>query len=121
MEKAARERRVAVLPEWLTEGSRVWYWRETLCGDDLCPDMVTSICPINKGKTWNDPTVMTCARRHPELECTEIWSAAAYFTPRGIEWCINEGVAVPDEELRRIFFPTREAAQKHRPEVILYG
>lgn len=118
LEKADREHRVAVLPGWLTEGRKIWYWRETLCTEDLCPDMVSGACPLNRGVAWNDQAAVACAIRHPVVERMTVWSVACYFTPRGIEWSINELPAVADRDLRRVFFPTREAAEARRPEVI---
>ena len=116
MEKAAREGRVALLPEWLQVGREVWYWRECLCGgDDLCADGVTSCCPLNNGIPWYDEVARDCACQHPILEKTTIWSAAACFTPRGVEWIINELPAVSDYRLRSAFFLTKQAALDSRP------
>ena len=119
--QAAREDRVAVLPASLQVGREVWYWRELLCGDDICPDGVTSSCPLNHGIPWYDDAARECARQHPSLEHTTIWSVAAYFTPRGIEWAVNDLPAVADCHLRRSFFRTREEAEAMRPGRIVHG
>lgn len=115
MQQATREGRVALLPEWLQVGRRVWYWRECLCDDDGCPDMVTTSCPLNNGFAWCDEEARDCSLQHPILEETMIWSVAAYFTPRGIEWVINDLPAVADFRLRSAFFKDKTAALLARP------
>ena len=115
LEKATREGRVALLPEFLQAGREVWYWRESLCDEDGCPDMVTVACPLNAGAVWYDDAARECSRQHPVLEKLTIWSAGAFFTPRGVEWVINELPAVPDWHLRNAFFTTRAEALRNRP------
>lgn len=115
IQKATREGRVALLPEYLQEGREVWYWRESLCEEDECPDGAGSCCPLNHGMAWSDPAVIECRRQHPVLEKCTVWSAAAAFTPRGVEWSINDLPAVPDRHLRSAFFSTRAEALKNRP------
>ena len=115
MEKATREGRVALCPEWLQPGQDVWYWRESLCDDDGCPDMVKSVCPMNNGFRWFDDVARDCACQHPVLEKTTVWSCQAAFTPRGVEWIINDLPAVADYRLRSAFFTTRDAALQARP------
>lgn len=121
LERAAREQRVAVLPEWLQEGRTVWYWRETLCGDDLCPDSVGVCCPINHSLSWNDPAVLSCARQHPVLQRTEIWGVLVMFTPRGMQWVINDLAPVDDRYMREVFFASEKEARKRRPREVVYG
>lgn len=118
MERATREGRVALLPEWLQVGRPVWYWRESLCDDDGCPDMVTAACPLNAGAAWIDEEARECSQRHPVLEKSTVWSACAYFTPRGVEWSVNELPAVADVHLRSAFFRSREEALKFRPKEV---
>ena len=119
MQQATREGRVALLPEWLQVGRRVWYWRESLCDDDGCPDMVTSSCPLNNGFASCDEPARDCSQQHPFLEETMVWSAGAYFTPRGIEWVINDLPAVADCRLRSAFFTSRKTALENKPGRII--
>ena len=121
LQQAAREDRVAILPAYLTVGSKVWYWRELLCGDDICPDGVTAECPLNRGVPWYEDEARDCACRHPTLESSTIWSVGSYYTPRVIEWAINDLPAVADCYLRRSFFRTREEAEAMRPGRVVYG
>ena len=121
VQKAARENRVAILPAFLTVGTKVWYWRELLCGDDICLDGVTPTCPLNMGIPWYDDEARECACRHPTLEGTVIWSVGAYFTPRGIEWAVNDLPAVADCHLRSVFFRSREEAEAAKPGRIVNG
>ena len=122
IQKAAGEGRVAVLPEWLQEGRRVWLWRECFCDDgDLCEDSVTPACPLNSFSGRPDVgTTARCARYHPQLDSTTVWAVSAEFTPKGIFWMINEAYRIRDCFLREAVFPSREAAQARRPEVIAY-
>ena len=86
LQRAAGEGRVAILPEFLQEGREVWYWRETLCDDELCLDMVGPTCPMNRINEHigpHDPEAIRCAMMHPVLDCMEIWHVTAAFTPRG--------------------------------------
>ena len=115
-EKAAREGRAALLPEWLQEGRTVWVWRASLCDEDCCADMVTVVCPRNRGASWGSRDTQDCAGRHPVLEAMTVYDAAALFKPDGILWTINDSPLIRDAELRRVFFPSREAALKNRPE-----
>ena len=115
IQKATREGRVALLPEWLREGCRVWYWRESFCGDDCCSDMVTSCCPLNNGHRMGDAAARECARQHPVLEEAVIWSVGAFFKPGEIYWSVNELDGVPDRRLRESFFPSRKEALKNKP------
>lgn len=119
MERATREGRVALLPEWLQPGREVWYWRESLCDEDGCLDMGTVACPLNAGAVWFDDVARECSRQHPILEKLTVWSAAAYFTPRGVEWVINDLPAVADVCLRGAFFRTRAEAVKARPREVM--
>ena len=112
---------VAVLPPYLQEGREVWYWRELLCQDDLCPDSMSSVCPINQGRRWSDPETIGCRRDHPVLDRMEVWSVTAAFTRRGIELSINELPGVDGRALRAVYFPTRAEAIRHRPGRIEYG
>ena len=121
IKRAAREGRVAVLPAWLSEGKTVWYWRGTLCGDDLCLDMVGPSCPMNHGAKYFDREAKDCARCHPVLDHMEIYDVRAVFTPRGIRWAVNDLDDVADIWLRTVFFPTREDALSRRPRRIEYG
>lgn len=107
---------MAVLPEWLQEGRTVWIWRPCLCDGDGCMDMVSAVCPVNRGESWGSRGVRDCARRHPVLEAVTVYDAAAVFKPDGVLWTINDMALIRDGELRRVFFPTREAALKNRPE-----
>lgn len=116
MEKSAREGRVAVLPEWLQEGRTVWIWRASLCDEDGCMDMVSAVCPVNRGESWGSRAAQDCAGRHPVLEAITVFDAAAVFKPDGVLWTINDFPLIRDAELRRVFFPSREAAMKNRPE-----
>lgn len=124
IQKAAREGRVAVLPEWLCEGRIVWYWREILCDDELCPDMVGPSCPINDAHRHigpRSPEALECARLHPVLDSMELWAVSAQFTPRGVVWAFNEDTEISDAWLRLAVFPTKEEALQHRPRRIEYG
>lgn len=124
LQAAAREGRVAVLPEWLTEGRTVWYWREILCDDELCPDMVGPSCPMNDAHRHigpRSPEALACARLHPVLDSMELWSVAAQFTPRGIVWNLNDALEISDTWLRVAVWPTKLAALQHRPGRIEYG
>lgn len=121
LQRAARDHRVAVLPEYLQPGRDIWYWRESLCDEDGCSHMVTSSCPINRGRHWPDPEVYQCACRHPVLDHGKVWSAAAFFTEQGIEWVINDLPGVMEDRLRSAFFATREEAMKAKPERIIHG
>lgn len=123
IEKAARDGRVAVCPEWMTEGKTVWFWRETFCDDELCLDEVGPSCPINSLRhvRAGDPEARRCARMHPVLESVEIWDVVARFDPRGVLWVINDGYEIRDSVLRGAVFPSRQSALAHRPEVIEYG
>ena len=112
---AVREGRAAILPEWLQPGREVWYWRESLCDEDGCMDMVTVACPINAGFHWHEEEVRTCARQHPVLEKAEIYSVFASFSERGVEWIVNGLPAVPDWRLRDAFFVSEAEARRHRP------
>ena len=115
MERATREGRVAILPEYLQEGRTVWYWRESLCDEDGCMDMVTSCCPLNHGFKLFDNVAKECARQHPVLENTDVWSVAAEFTARGVRWVINDWDPVPDDRLLAAYWPSREEALEHKP------
>lgn len=122
IEKAVREGRAAILPGWLAEGKTVWYWRETLCDEELCVDCVSPVCPFNSASlAWNDPEVRRCAREHPVLDKMEIYDVRAVFTAKGIFWVVNDGIDVADRLLRAVYFPTREAALARRPRRIEYG
>ena len=122
LKRAAHDGRMAVLPEFLTEGKKIWYWRECLCEEgEICMDAVTSLCPLNNGIDWDDDVARRCASVHPQLEETEIWSVAAFFTPRGIEWVINDLPGVAECNLRSAFFSTQEAAIRERPRRIVHG
>lgn len=124
IEKAARDGRVAVLPEWLKEGATVWYWRELLCDDELCPDMVGPSCPMNSlhGRHGpHSPEALECARMHPTLDSMEVRRVTAEFTPQGVTWCINDSFEVPAYWLRRAVFTSKAKALQHRPERIEYG
>lgn len=122
MKRAVREDRAAILPPWLAEGRTVWYWRETICDEDGCLDVVSPICPFNvHSPAWNDPEVRSCAMEHPVLDKMEVYDVRAVFTRRGISWEVNEGYGVADSVLRQVYFPTREAALAHRPRRIEYG
>lgn len=112
---AAQDGRLALCPDWLMPGREVWYWRESLCGDDGCPDMVTSCCPLNHGIAWYEDTARECSQQHPVLEHTTVWSAGAYFTPRGVEWMINDLPAVADVRLLSAFYRTEKEAWAARP------
>lgn len=122
IQSAARDGRVAVLPEWLQEGRKVWMWRECFCTDgDLCEDSVTPACQMNSLRSRPDPAALArCARYHPQLDSTTVWAVSAEFTPKGIFWMINEAYRIRDCFLREAVFPSREAAQARRPEVIAY-
>lgn len=115
MQEAAREGRLGLCPAWLRVGRQIWYWRESLCDDDGCMDMVTSACPLNNGIAWYEDPARECSRQHPVLEQTTVWSVGCYFTPRGPEWVINDLPAVADVRLRNAFFLTREDAEANRP------
>ena len=119
LKQAAADRRLAVCPEWLQHGRTVWYWRECLCLDELCPDSVTTCCPINNGFRPGDPAALACARQHPQLENTMVWSVCAYFTPRGVEWSVNDLPGVPDHMMRKVFFPCRADALAQRPREVI--
>ena len=121
LEEAARDYRVAVLPEYLQPGSRVWYWRESLCEDDLCMDSVTPACPLNRGFRWYDAEARSCAMAHPALEETTVWSIQAAFTAQGVEWIVNDLPAVADCRVRSSFHPSREEAEACRPGRVSYG
>lgn len=121
VKNAARDGRVAVLPGFLQEGREVWYWRELLCQDDLCPDCVSSVCPLNAGYRFTDPETVKCCRDHPVLDKMEVWSVAAQFTPSGVEWIINDLPGVDDRALRAVYFPSRAEAIRHRPGRIEHG
>ena len=124
LQRAAGEGRVAILPEFLQEGRAVWYWRETLCDDELCLDMVGPTCPMNRLNEHigpHDPEAIRCAMMHPVLDSMEIWHVTAAFTPRGIVWCLNDAVEISDVWLRRSVFPSKVLALANRPEVIAYG
>ena len=112
---AVREGRAAILPEWLQPGREVWYWRESLCDEDGCLDMVTVACPINAGFRWHEEEVRSCARQHPVLEKAEIYSVFASWSERGVEWIINGLPAVPDCLFRESFFVSEAEARRHRP------
>lgn len=115
IDSAVREGRAAILPEWLQVGRTVWYWRECLCDEDGCMDMVTVACPINAGYHWYEPEVCRCARQHPVLEKSEIYSVYASFSERGVEWIVNGLPAVPDCLFRESFFVSEIEARRHRP------
>lgn len=119
LERAAADGRLAACPEWLQTGRKVFYWRECLCRDDLCPESVTAACPINRGAGELDPIARGCARKHPVLEAADVWSVAVYFTAHGPEWSINDMPAVPDRLVRKIFFATAAEARKARPREVL--
>ena len=124
IEKAARDGRVAVLPEWLQEGRTIWYWREILCDDELCMDMVSPVCPLNRTREKirpRDPEAIECARLHPVLDSMELWAVGADFTPRGVVWRLNDDLQIHDVWLRRAVFPTKAEALQHRPGRIEYG
>ena len=120
---AVRQGRAAVLPPWLSVGSEVFFWRECWCEDEICDtDCVTPECPINRGCRWWEEEVKQCAARHPVLEHETVFSVAAFFTPNGVEWVVNDGQAVPEKYIRLAYFSTREDAEKVRPrEVVGYG
>ena len=121
LERAAREGRVAVQPEWLQEGRTVWIWRSILCDEELCPDSVGSACPLNgKAYPWS-LEARKCARTHPVLDKLDVWSVAAHFEPRGLTWAINDEIIIPDACLREAVWPSERAAKAHRPEAIRYG
>ena len=122
--KAAREGRVAILPEFLQEGRVVWYWREILCDDELCPDMVGPSCPMNdlhRSVRARSPEALACARLHPVLDSMELFSVLAQFTPRGIVWRLNDAVEISDAWLRSAVWPSKLSALQHRPGRIEYG
>ena len=123
IKEAARDGRVAVLPAWLTEGSKVWIWRECFCdGGDMCPDCVTPACPLNCLKGRPDAeTAARCARNHPQLDSLTVWAVSADFTPGGIFWVINEAYRIRNCFLRAAVSPTKEAALANRPARIEYG
>ena len=121
LQAAARDGRMAVCPEWMAEGRTVWCWRETLCDDELCLDMVGPSCPFNRGAHRGDPEALRCARMHPVLDSMELWSVGARFTPQGVVWVLNDDREIPDSRLRAAVFPSKQAALFHRPEVIEYG
>ena len=70
---------------------------------------------MNNGFRWFDDVARDCACQHPVLEKTTVWSCQAAFTPRGVEWIINDLPAVADYRLRSAFFTTRDAALQARP------
>ena len=115
IKSAVREGRAAFCPEWLQVGRDVWYWRESLCEDDGCPDMVTSSCPLNNGICWYEDAARECSRQHPVLEHLTVWGVAAYFTRRGVEWVVNDLPAVADCRLGSAFYTSRAAAEANRP------
>jgi len=119
LKRAAGDGRLAVLPEWLREGCTVWYWRETFCGDEPCI-RADPLCPLN-WLEWNDPQVIDCARRHPRLEQTQVWSVMVMFTRSGMQWVINDLAPVDDRYMRVVFFPSEKEARKHRPQEVVYG
>lgn len=121
IQSAAEEGRLALCPAWLLPGREVWYWRECLCLDDPCMDMAANVCPLNAGAKWYEESARDCAQRHPVLEHTTVWSVGAYFTPRGVEWLINELPGVADGRLRDAFFETEEAARAARPRKMEAG
>jgi len=123
LERAARDGRVAILPEFCTEGREIWYWRECWCTDgDGCMDMVSSSCPRNALRRPDADTMARCARHHPVLDRTTIWAVQAeFYRNGGIVWVINDAIFIRDAFLRSAVFPTREEALQHRPEVIEYG
>lgn len=121
MERATREGRVALLPEWLAPGREVWYWHESLCDGNGCMDMVSASCPLNSGSAWYDDDARDCARRHPSLEKTTIWSVCAHFTTRGVMWSVNDLPAVADLFLRSAYFRTRKEALENRPKEVTAG
>lgn len=122
VERAARDGRVAILPEFCTEGREIWYWRECWCTDgDGCMDMVSSSCPQNSLRRPDADTMARCARHHPVLDRTTVWAVSAEFDRRGILWVINDAIQIRDAFLRAAVFPSRDAALAHRPEVIEYG
>jgi len=116
------ENRLAVLPDWLQEGREIWFWRETYCFDgDLCMDSITPVCPYNRSGRADRQKIIQCARRHPLLTKTDVWSVTASFEPLGIFWTINECYTVRADLLLSAFFPTQAKALEHRPEVVVYG
>ena len=123
IERLIGESRLAILPDWLQEGRTVWFWRETSCfDDDLCIDSVQPFCPYNRSVGRPDHSVIRdCARRHPIIAKTDVWSVTASFEPLGIFWTINDCYTVRSDRLLQAFFPTQEKALEHKPEVILYG
>ena len=122
IERLISESRLAILPDWLQEGRTVWFWRECYCFDkDLCPDSVTPVCPFNSMGLRDKEKIRQCARRHPVLDSTEIWSVSAVFERSGVSWCINDAYTVKDCLLRGAFFPSRIDALEHKPEVVAYG
>lgn len=118
-ERIAQER-VAILPAWMAPGWTVWYWRDCLCCDDLCMDMVSAECPLNR-KDHTREEENRCSRRHPVLDSLEVYAAAAIFTERGLVWSINELPEVSSWALRDVFFPSRELAERHRPKEVAWG
>ena len=119
---AVRDGRAAILPEFLQVGSRVWYWRESLCDEDCCMDMVTAACPLNRGVKWYEDECRRCAMAHPILEETTVWSVQADFSPvRGVQWIVNGLPGVADSRVRLSFFATGEEAMAHRPKAVEYG
>jgi len=122
IESLISQSRLAILPDWLQEGRQVWFWRETYCFDgDLCTDSITPVCPYNGAGRADKERILRCARRHPILTKTDVWSVTASFEPLGIFWTINDCYTVRNDVLLRAFFPTQEKALENRPEVILYG
>ena len=115
LERATREGRVALLPEFLQPGREVWYWRESLCEEDGCPDMDSFACPLAASFSWHDEEARACARQHPVLEKGEIWDVRAVFTGQGVEWIVNDLPPVPDWRLRSAFFTSKTDAMRHRP------
>lgn len=115
LEQAARDHRVAVLPEWLQRGREVWYWRECLCEDDGCMDMTSVVCPLNRGEPWYGDDARLCSSLHPVLDHSTIWDVSAAFTPRGVEWIINDLEPVADCRLRQVFYEDMGEAMANKP------
>lgn len=115
IDAAVREGRAAILPEWLQPGREVWYWRESLCEEDECPDQDTLSCPLSAGFCWHEDEARRCARQHPVLEKSTVWGVAAEFTERGVVWSVNDLPQIPDWRLHSAFFTSKADALRHRP------
>ena len=121
LEDAVRTGRAAFPPQWLTVGQTVWFWRESLCWDSMCSAGVTTECPLNRGVKWYEDEAVRCARKHPALARETVWQLAAYFTPNGVEWSVNDMPAVHEKYVRQVYFSTRKEAEKVRPREVVPG